>query len=81
MALADELREIARLLVRNQTSYREAGRLQSIATRVAQAEERAERAERAAEQWEHAHDYAARELEELAAALEDARALARSSHS
>jgi hypothetical protein len=79
MALADELREIAARLVRNPAFYTEGGRLQSIATRVAQVEERAERAERAAEQWEHAHDYAARELEELAAALEDARASSASS--
>ena len=68
MALAEELREIAAILeLPSSPFHREGGQLRSIATRLAQVEERAERAERAAEQWEHAHDYAARELEELAA--------------
>ncbi len=71
MALAEELREIAAILeMPTSPFHREGGRLRSIAGRLAQVEERAERAERAAEQWKHAHNYAARELEELAAALQ-----------
>ncbi len=66
MALAEELREIAAILeMPNSAFHREGGQLRSIASRLAQVEERAERAERAAEQWQRAHDYAARELEEL----------------
>ena len=84
MTLAEELREIAAILEMQTSPFQgEARQLRSIASRLAQVEERAERAERAAEQWEHAHDYAARELEQLAAALQrrtrDARASSASS--
>ena len=84
MALAEELREIAAILeMPSSPFHREGAQLRAIARRFAQVEERAERAERAAEQWEHAHNYAARELEELAAALQartrDARAPSTSS--
>ncbi len=70
MALAEELREIAAILENPSSPFhREGGQLRSVASRLALVEERAERAERAAEQWQRAHDYAARELEELTAAL------------
>ena len=70
MTLAEELCEIAAILETPTSPFHRQGRqLRSIAVRLALVEERAERAERAAEQWQHAHDYAARELEELTAAL------------
>jgi len=69
MTLGEELREIAAILeMPTSLFHREGGQLRSIASRVERLEERAERAERAAEQWKHAHDYATRELEALAAA-------------
>ena len=67
MALAEELREIAAILENPSSPFhRQSGQLRSIASRLARVDERAERA---AEQWQRAHDYAARELEELTAAL------------